>query len=346
MAVDLTGGMDDAREFVWDKQPSDPESRESMNAWIWDDSGEFGVPRIGVEAVADQWDTHDIQLNLAFSDGRVYNAFGPGPVHSAVDAHGRASVLGAGPLSFEVIEPFRHVKIRFDGPAVETTVEQQMEGWIPVLSSGPEVPVQLEIDLHPVLPPWENGSTSDEAHRVLSEQDEGAMVGYPWRFEQLCRATGTITVDGQRLTLNGSANRIRRQGVRRLATFRGHVWQAARFPDGRGFGFQTFPPRPDGLPTYNEGYVVTTAGALVPATVTHAPFLHELVRSGDDVSVGLATPDGEIEVAGTTLMSTFMIMPPEVGGGMQLQQALVRYTWEGQQCVGMLERSSLPDAMR
>ena len=36
-----------------------------MNAWIWDDSGSFGIPRIGVEAVADQWDTHDIQVNLA-----------------------------------------------------------------------------------------------------------------------------------------------------------------------------------------------------------------------------------------------------------------------------------------
>jgi len=206
--------------------------------------------------------------------------------------------------------------------------------------------VHLEIDLYPVLPPWENGSTSDEAHRVLTEQDEGAMVGYPWRFEQLCRATGTIEVAGDSYTLSGSANRIRRQGVRRLATFRGHVWQAARFPDGRGFGFQIFPPRPDGSPTYNEGYVVTPNGQLRPARVTHAPFLHELTRSGDDVSLGLETPAGDIEITGTTLMSTFMIMPPEVGGGMQLQQALVRYEWDGQECVGMIERSSLPDQIK
>jgi hypothetical protein len=319
--------------------------RESVNAWILDDSGTFGIPRIGIEAVADQWDTHDIQFNLAFTDGRVYNVFGPGPVHQAIDSNGQARVLGAGPLSFEMVEPYRHVKIRFDGLAVETTVEQQMDGWIPGLSSGPEVPVQAEIDLFPELPPWENGSTSDEAHRVLSTQDEGGMLGYPWRFEQLCRATGTITVDGRTHPLNGSANRIRRQGVRRLASFRGHVWQAARFPDGRGFGFQIFPPRVDGKPTYNEGYLVDSSGALVPARVTKAPFLHALARSGDDASLTLATADGEVEVAGTTLMSTFMIMPPEVGGGMQLQQALVRYIWDDQQCVGMLERSSLPDQM-
>lgn len=345
MTVDLTGGLSEQWESVWAEQPAEPEQRESVNAWIWDDSGEFGIPRIGVEAVADQWDTHDIQFNLAFADGRVYNAFGPGPVHPATDANGNARILGAGPLSFEIVQPYQHVRIRFDGPAVETTVEQQMDGWIPGLSSGPEFQVHAEIDLYPALPPWENGSTSDEAHRVLSTQDEGWMLGYPWRFEQLCRASGRITVDGRTFTLNGSANRIRRQGVRRLASFRGHVWQAARFADGRGFGFQVFPPRDDGLPTYNEGYVVDADGKFLPARVVEAPYLHHLVRRGDDVSLRLETAEGEVRIDGTTLMSTFMIMPPEVGGGMQLQQALVRYIWDDQQCVGMLERSSLPDQM-
>ena len=32
--------------------------------------------------------------------------------------------------------------------------------------------------------------------------------------------------------LDGGANRIRRQGVRRLAPLRGHVWQAAAFTSG------------------------------------------------------------------------------------------------------------------
>jgi hypothetical protein len=39
------------------------------------------------------------------------------------------------------------------------------------------------------------------------------------------------------------------------------------------------------------------------------------------------------------MASTFMVMPPEVGGGLQLQQALVRYTWDGETGTGMLERS-------
>ena len=68
MAIDFTGGLSEDREYVFAEQPSDPEMRESVNTWVWDDGTDFGMPRIGVEAVADQWETHDIQFNLAFAE--------------------------------------------------------------------------------------------------------------------------------------------------------------------------------------------------------------------------------------------------------------------------------------
>jgi prepilin-type processing-associated H-X9-DG protein len=99
VTIDLTGGLSDELEYVFTEQPDDPEMRESVNAWIWDDGVEFGMPRIGIEAVADQWDSHDVQLNMAFVDGRVFNIFAPGKIHEPVGADGKARVLGAGPLS-------------------------------------------------------------------------------------------------------------------------------------------------------------------------------------------------------------------------------------------------------
>ena len=56
-------------------------------------------------------------------------------------------------------------------------------------------------------------------------------------------------------TFTGSGLRIRRQGVRRLDGFWGHCWQSALFPSGKAFGYIAYPPRPDGEPTFNEGYV-------------------------------------------------------------------------------------------
>ena len=55
----------------------------------------------------------------------------------------------------------------------------------------------------------------------------------------------------------------------------------------------------------------------------------------------LEAEDGRtVTIAGETAVSTFMVMPPEVGGGLQLQQAITRYTWDGESANGMLERST------
>ena len=90
-------------------------------------------------------------------------------------------------------------------------------------------------------------------------------------------------------SFTGSGLRIRRQGVRHLTEFRGHCWQSALFPSGRAFGYIAYPPREDGRPTFNEGYVFDGDGDLVPARVLEAPWLTRLQALGQDVSLVLET---------------------------------------------------------
>src|SRR4030095_12072058 len=78
------------------------------------------------------------------------------------------------------------------------------------------------------------------------------------------------------MSLACSGLRSRRQGVRRLAGFWGHCWQSAVFPSGKAFGYIAYPPRPDGEPTFNEGYLFTGEGALIPARAVQAPWLTRL----------------------------------------------------------------------
>jgi hypothetical protein len=338
MAVDLTGGIGDDREYVFAAQPDDPEMRESVNAWIWDGGVEVGLPRIAVEAVADQWETHDVQVNITLTDGRISNLWGPGKVHDPLGADGRPRTLGAGPLSFELVEPFRHWKVRFDGRAVNGTVQAQIEGARPTGADG-ETPVEIDIDIVSAVPPWENGALLPEAARVLAEQDEGALMGGP-RYEQLGRATGIVRIGSTEHRIDGGALRVRRQGIRRLGTFRGHAWQSALFPSGKGFGYIVYPPRDDGVPTYNEGYVFEGDGELVPAWVVDAPWLRRLQPSGEDVSVVLQTATGTTRIEAESLMSCFTVMGG-VGAGPHpvLQQAISRFTWDGETANGMTERS-------
>ena len=57
------------------------------------------------------------------------------------------------------------------------------------------------------------------------------------------------------------------------------------FPSGKAFGHLVYPPRADGKPTYNEGFVFDGDRGLVPARVVEAPWLRRMQPRGEDVSV-------------------------------------------------------------
>lgn len=339
MSVDLTGGLDDEREYVFATQPDDADMRESVNAWVWGGTDEVGMPRIGVEAVGDQWETHDVQVNISYPDGRVFTLHRAGDVHPALGDDGKPRTLGGGPLSFELVEPYRHWRMHLDGLAHSWTNDDQMQGRQP--EGEPTVAVRAEIDIVSAVPPWENGALRAEAKRVLEEQDEGALMGGP-RFEQLSHASGTLQIGDAQHRIDGGALRVRRRGVRGLATFRGHAWQSAIFPSGRGFGYIVYPPRDDGLPTYNEGYLFEGEGDLIPAWVVDAPWLRTLRNRGEAVPVVIETAEGTTTIEGESLLSCFSVMGgigPSAQPAPVLQQAIVRYTWDGETVNGMMERS-------
>lgn len=44
MTIDVTGGIDPAREYVFAQRPDDPEMRDSVSFWVVDDKGELAPP--------------------------------------------------------------------------------------------------------------------------------------------------------------------------------------------------------------------------------------------------------------------------------------------------------------
>jgi hypothetical protein len=340
MAIDLAGGIDISREHVFAERPDDPEMRDSVSMWIFDDRGEVALPRVGIEGVASDWENHLLQVNVAFRDGRVYRLRESGKSHSPLDADGRPTVLGSGPLAFQCVEPFKTWTATFRGKAVQTSTQALIAGDV----AGPRVEVEFQVEATLAVPPWIQGSLLPEAKALLETSVEGDLMGGP-RYEQLFRATGSVRVGDEEQTFTGSGLRIRRQGVRRLAEFWGHCWQSAVFPSGRGFGYIAYPARGDGAPTFNEGYLFTGDGALIPARVIEAPWLRTLETSGEDVSVVFESELGRTRIEGVTALSTHDVTDrgPEMPNFPALQQAGVRYRWDGEETYGMLERSTMRD---
>lgn len=340
MSTDLTGGLNVEREYVLSKAPTTPEMRDAVNMWVWDDTGEIGLPRFAVEAVAPEWETHEIHLSVGFKDGRLLRNWESGPAHPTAGPDGRHTKFGAGPLDFECVEPFRLYRTTYDGTANISTFDRFVKSPVDAEIAS----LSFNIECETVVPPWVQGTMGKAAADMMSSTVEAAFMGGD-RLEQLCRAKGTINVDGIERAFSGGALRVRRQGVRQISGFWGHCWQSTVFPSGRAFGYIAYPPRPTGEPSYNEGYVFMGSGALIPARVVSAPWLTSLAFDGEDVSTVIESDIGTFRIEAQTVMS----MPTISQSGLNfppLLQSIVRYRWDGEEAYGMMERSNLPQNVR
>jgi hypothetical protein len=316
--------------------PSSPSFREGVSIWVWDDRGRFGFPRIGIEAVGQTWTSSlAAAFCMAMPGGRLLLVTCEHPRQPVADASGRPRVLGAGPLRFECVEPFRHWRMRFDGLVASLDVGTHLRGGVAKvgLDDGHDVvPVRVDLDARAHAPPWFQGGHEPEGHFVAGEH----------RFEQLCAVTGEVEVEGTVTPFAGGALRVHRKGGDRndYGPFLGHNWQSARFPSGRAFGFIHYRPQPGGAPTYREGWILD--GEVLPARVEETPWMTGTQPSGEDVSFTLRTAKRVIRIDGETFVSS--LRPPRpVGDGTSfplLQSGIARYRWGDEEAYGMIERSA------
>ena len=342
LKTDFTGGADPAIDEFTARAPQDPDYREGMNIWIWDDSGKIHLPRLGVESVGKGW-TNDrmVHANIAWPDGRVLTMWEHGHAPLAVeDASGRPRVYGAGPLRFDLIEPFSRLHLTFDGKLVETTLKDQIDGTGQAAVNPPAdtvlpgtASVKLDLEISGLAPPWFQGSFGGKDY-VPGEH----------RFEQLHRVKGAITVKGERSEFSGGGLRIHRKGANRTphGDFFGHVWHSAFFPSGRAFGFIHYYPRPDGSPKFCEGWAIEEDGKMVPAEILDRPWLQSSQVHDDTFSFVIRTAKGESRVEACSHASVFA---PERETGLGatfpiLQQGIGFFRWGGEEAFGMIERST------
>lgn len=350
MTDDWTGGLPLDIDTMFPGRPEDPEMRESASIWLFEENGAFALPRVGIEAQGAVWDNHRFDMNLAFRGGRVLRESARAATMPAQDGQGRPRVLGAGGMAFRCLEPFRRWHVSYAGEAWEGTVEEQIRAQFGVYADGDRnkglegrsrVPVSWEVEIVMAAPAWTQDYREEKlAGMTAREREDAGSMGYGWRIEQLCRGEGRLSVGGEERSFRAVGSRIHRQSVRPMGAFRGHCWQSALFPDGRGFGFITYPPLPgeDPAETYNNGYVVID-GTFHKARVTKIPFLRNVMPEGDDVSIELESALGTHRIAARTVLATFHMGNPGVNG-FNNQQGGVLYSWDGVETLGMIERSS------
>jgi hypothetical protein len=71
MTIDLTGGIDPARELMFAERPDNPERRGAASFWACAHAGPDGRPRHRHRGGWPRWDAYGIRVNVAFPDGRT-----------------------------------------------------------------------------------------------------------------------------------------------------------------------------------------------------------------------------------------------------------------------------------
>jgi hypothetical protein len=331
------GGLAPHYDYMLAEAPDDPVMRESASFWIFEENGAFALPRVGIEAIGASWDNRRIDMNAAFEGGRaLVEIGGEGAAHSPIGADGKPTVLGAGGLRFECIEPYRRWRVSYEGTPTDTTSADMLTN---TLDPSQRATLSYQVDVTMVTPCWVQDNTPEKLVGLSErEMDDARSMGLGYRMEHLFRGEGKLTIDGETREFKCVGNRIHRQSVRPLDGFRGHCWQAAVFPDGRAFGFIAYPPAEDGS-TYNEGYVYQD-GKMYPAVATKIPWLSELGAEGQDTSLELQSELGTTRIDAVSCLSTFKIMSEGEMAGFALQQGGSKYSWDGQTAYGMIERST------
>jgi hypothetical protein len=282
--IDYASGLPEERDFILSEPPAVEKWAENLLFAVYDpDSGISMWLHLGT--MAHDWTMWEdrVLLKLPGAEGvlslRGYH-------HTAPQRR------PAGPgLEFHQREPWRRWHVDFDGVGLFTPEAEMLAG---VARDGTGQPFSISLDMECVTPAWDARTASSLA------SGGGSMDSQEWaddHYEQLVRATGTVTLQGEEMPFTGYGWRDHSRGPRDHALLQrwgGHVILGCSYPgSGRAWGFSRY-YRDDGLITLEGGYVFVD-GVFEHARVLTAPRLKQLDHPSKPMRVALEWSGGIFE---------------------------------------------------
>ena len=279
-------------ELVVQAPPTEPLWSENFLFVLYDETQKIGM-----------W----LHLGTAPTDwtiweDRIYLSLPGGGVLSMMAYHATAPERrpGGSVMAFTCVEPFRRWRIDFDGFAWYTS-EAAMDG-----AGEPRFRrrLKIELDVECVSPVW-------DARAAAGSAGQTGMTGQSWakeHYEQLVRAKGEMSVDGETHVLTTTGWRDHSRGPRGRKSkhaWGGHVIGGCQFPSGKQFMFSRY-WRPDGVVSMVGGMFVDEAGGCHAVTVVDAPELRELVLRRERLPIHLQWDGGELVTAMETEASIWV----------------------------------------
>ncbi|MGE0667247.1 MAG: hypothetical protein AB7O49_11880 [Sphingomonadales bacterium] len=177
----------------------------------------------------------EMSLCLYLPDGKVAFIFKRADIANN-------DAMDAGGMRIEVIEPFKRLKVSFDGDACLLADPHQMANPKKAFSENPMVKVAMSLDYTGVSPMDGGEIVNEDGSTLALDPEKSFLRGH---YEQHMRATGRIEVDRQSWDVSGFGVRDKSWGPRHWQAISWYKWLPMNF--GPDFGMvMTVTGTPDG----------------------------------------------------------------------------------------------------
>ncbi len=196
----------------------------------------------------------EMTVCLYLSGGRVGFMYGR-PQISTNDE------MRAGGLHIEVVEPFEHVRVTYEGTVVLLDDPAQMADPRRAFRDNPQVAAGADLSWHGVSPMYGGRFVTPDGHDLV---DDAETSFYKAHYEQHCAVGGTIVVGDESLTIEGLGLRDKSWGPRYWQALSWYRWLPMVFGDDFAMmisligGGDGEPPRMGGMVLEGDEYHVIT----------------------------------------------------------------------------------------
>lgn len=166
----------------------------------------------------------EISVCIYLPDGRIAFTFGRPTI-------GGNTEMAAGGLRVNVLEPFKRLKVTYEGKALLLERPLEMADPRAAYKSNPQVPCTVDLDYEGVSPMYGGETVRADGSPLEIDPEKSFAKAH---YEQHCAAKGTITVGDTRFQISGFGLRDKSWGPRHWQAIDWYRWCPVNF--GRDFG--------------------------------------------------------------------------------------------------------------
>lgn len=246
------------------------------------------------------------------------------------------TAMSAGGMNFEVVEPFKHLKVVYSGEVLLMDRPIEMENPGAAFKANPKVACCVDLDFTGISPMFGGETVNMDGSPLVLGEESGSGHGHT---EQHMAVRGRITVGDQCFDIDGFGYRDKSWGPRHWNNFHFYKWLTISF--GPDFGVMLTCKGDPGQDAPSLRGHVFSDGCLHPVHDVKWESEYDEKYFQKSLIVRFCTADREYSVEGKVVSSMPLrhrrTMPDGSESFSRIIQAMTQYRCEGRTAYGMSE---------